>query len=143
MTIRLVLRGASFVVTVMSALATQGCGLLEYGTAATFIEITNTCSSPLRFRLTGERWDRSVADQIEGPLAEPGATVRETAIDPTDDEEQLVLRVSPPEEEPLLLVPITRRSVEQLTLEASACAAAGTDASCEATTVALEAAVSC
>lgn len=123
--------------------ALQGCGLPGYGTGGTSIEITNTCVVPLRFRLTGERWIRSAEDQMRGTLAEPGAVVSETAIHPTNDEEQLVLRVSPPEGEPLLLVPVTRDSVEQLTLEASACAAAGTDARCEATTAALEATVSC
>lgn len=127
---------------VLGAILGAGCAL-QRGTGGTAIEVDNTCSVPLLLRLTGERWDRSVEDQLEGTPAEPGETVRETAVHPPNDDEQLVLRISSPEGDPLMVVPVVRDSIERLELDASACEAIGSDIICSAPAVGDEATVSC
>lgn len=68
----------------------QGC----WGTSGTGLDITNTCGSSYRFRLTGRLWDRSRSDQLRGSVIDAGQTFRLVAIDPPNSDEQLVLRIS-------------------------------------------------
>ena len=103
------------------AVGTGACGLREYGTSGTSVVVTNTCSDPIIARLKGETWDRSSLDQLRGELAQVGATVDATAINPPDKDEELVLRLSPPSGEPMLVVQIERDRDLVLSLDSTAC----------------------
>jgi hypothetical protein len=101
--------------------AASSCSFREYGTSGTSIVVTNTCADSLVVRLTGEKWDRSAEDQRKGERAAVGVTVDATAINPPDESEGLVLRISPDEGEPLFVVPVERDRDLKLSISPEAC----------------------
>jgi hypothetical protein len=115
---------------VLAAVIASGCALLDYGTQVTAATIENTCHDEVVARMRGERWEQTTEDQLKGELVTPGETRKVVAVNPHDDDEGLVLRLSPPDGSPISVLRIERNRNIDAAVSSVACASIRGNAPC-------------